>query len=192
MKYTNDELKSMAFTENFIKMIENISEEDGYEYQVMRSAASKDMYYIDDEEKLIQTHIKHISEDYFIEDRLEAVVSNGYISNSNVVIAEILVRKRKTRFESMVGKVIYADNNLIKEKFGNIEIDDNKIYRFALYKTTKEHYYKKNEELLKLNLNNTIEQLLQEDDFEIVCIKGFVNEKVVIELLLTDKEVIKQ
>lgn len=192
MKYTNDELKSMAFTENFIKMIENISEEDGYEYQVMRSAASKDMYYIDDEEKLIQTHIKHISEDYFIEDRLEAVVSNGYISNSNVVIAEILFRKRKTRFESMVGKVIYADNNLIKEKFGNIEIDDNKIYRFALYKTTKEHYYKKNEELLKLNLNNTIEQLLQEDDFEIVCIKGFVNEKVVIELLLTDKEVIKQ
>ena len=192
MKYTNDELKSMAFTENFINMIENISEEDGYEYQVMRSAASKDMYYIDDEEKLIQTHIKHISEDYFIEDRLEAVVSNGYISNSNVVIAEILFRKRKTRFESMVGKVIYADNNLIKEKFGNIEIDDNKIYRFALYKTTKEHYYKKNEELLKLNLNNTIEQLLQEDDFEIVCIKGFVNEKVVIELLLTDKEVIKQ
>ena len=81
---------------------------------------------------------------------------------------------------------------MIKEKFGNIEIDDNKIYRFALYKTTKEHYYKKNEELLKLNLNNTIEQLLQEDDFEIVCIKGFVNEKVVIELLLTDKEVIKQ
>ena len=104
MKYTNDELKSMGFTENFIKMIENISEEDGYEYQVIRSAASKEMYDIDkemydidDEEKIIQTHIEHISDDYFIEDRLEAIVSNGYISNSNGVIAEILFRKRKTK-----------------------------------------------------------------------------------------------
>lgn len=97
MKYTNDKLKSMGFTENFIKMIENISEEDGYEYQVMRSFASKEMYDIDDEEKIIQAHIEHISEDYFIENRLEAIVSNGYISNSNVVIAEILFRKRKTK-----------------------------------------------------------------------------------------------
>lgn len=97
MKYTNDELKSMGFTENFIKMIENISEEDGYEYQVIRSAALKEIYDIDDEEKIIQTHIEHISEDYFIEDRLEAIVSNGYISNSNGVIAEILFRKRKTK-----------------------------------------------------------------------------------------------
>lgn len=97
MKYTNDELKSMGFTENFIKMIENMSEEDGYEYQVIRSAALKEIYDIDDEEKIIQTHIEHISEDYFIEDRLEAIVSNGYISNSNGVIAEILFRKRKTK-----------------------------------------------------------------------------------------------
>ena len=29
MKYTNDQLKSMSFTEDFIKMIEYISEEDG-------------------------------------------------------------------------------------------------------------------------------------------------------------------
>ena len=97
MKYTNDELKSMGFTENFIKMVENISEEDGYEYQVILSIASKEKYYIDDEEKIIQTHIEHISEDYFIEDRLEAIVSNGYISNSNGVVAEILFRKRKTK-----------------------------------------------------------------------------------------------
>ncbi len=97
MKYTNDELKSIGFTENFIKMIENISEEDGYEYQVIRSAALKEIYDIDDEEKIIQTHIEHILEDYFIEDRLEAIVSNGYISKSNGVIAEILFRKRKTK-----------------------------------------------------------------------------------------------
>ena len=97
MKYTNDELKSIGFTENFIKMIENISEEDGYEYQVIRSAASKEIYDIDDEEKIIQTHIEHISDDYFIEDILEAIVSNGYISKSNGVIAEILFRKRKTK-----------------------------------------------------------------------------------------------
>ena len=39
MKYRNNQLKSMGFTENFTKMLENISEEDGYKYQVIRSAA---------------------------------------------------------------------------------------------------------------------------------------------------------
>ena len=192
MKYTNDELKSMGFTENFIKMIENISEEDGYEYQVTRSAAYKEMYAIEDDEKLIQAHIDHISKDYLIEDRLETVISHGYISNSGGLITEILFRRKITNLEKMGAVIRYADEDLIREKFGNIDIDDNKIYRFVSYKATKEHYYKKNEELLMFNLNNTIEKLLQEDDFEIVCIKGFVNEKVVIELLLTDKEVIKE
>ena len=39
MKYTNNQLKSMGFTENFAKMLENISDEDGYKYQVIRSTA---------------------------------------------------------------------------------------------------------------------------------------------------------
>ena len=99
MKYTNDELKSMGFTENFIKMIENINEEDGYEYQVTRSAAYKEMYAIEDDEKLIQAHIDHISKDYLIEDRLETVVSHGYISNSGGLIAEILFRRKITNLE---------------------------------------------------------------------------------------------
>ena len=39
MKYTNNQFKRMRFTENFTKMLENISDEDGYKYQVIRSAA---------------------------------------------------------------------------------------------------------------------------------------------------------
>lgn len=101
MNYTNDQLKSMGLSENFIKIIENISEEDGYEYRVIRSAGYKEMYSIEDEEKLIQAHIDHISEDYFIEDRFETVISHGYISNSGDLIAEILFRRKITNLEKM-------------------------------------------------------------------------------------------
>ena len=101
MKYTNNQLKSMGLSENFIKMIENIIEEDCYEYQVIRSAASKEMYAIEDEEKLIQTHIDHISEDCLIEGRLETVISHRYISKSGDLIAEILFRRKITNLEKM-------------------------------------------------------------------------------------------
>ena len=187
MKYTNDELKSMGFTENFIKMIENINEEDGYEYQVTRSAAYKEMYAIEDDEKLIQAHIDHISEDYLIENRLETVVSHGYISTSGEVIAEILFRRKITNLEKMGAVIRYADEDLIREKFGNIEIDPNKIYRLATYKKIPESYvYYTDEKIIGAHMSDVLWELSQSDEFRLACIRGYVDEQAVAELLIYD------
>ena len=187
MKYTNDQLKSMRFTENFIKMIENISEEDGYKYQVVRSAAYKGMYAIEDDEKLIQAHIDHISEDYLIENRLETVVSHGYISNLGEVIAEILFRRKITNLEKMGAVIRYADEDLIREKFGNIEIDPNKIYRLATYKKIPESYvYYTDEKIIGTHMSDVLWELSQSDEFRLACIKGYVDAQAVAELLIYD------
>ena len=187
MKYTNDQLKSMSFTENFIKMIENISEEDGYEYQVIRSAAYKEMYAIEDDEKLIQAHIDHISEDYLIENRLETVVFHGYISNLGEVIAEILFRRKITNLEKMGAVIRYADEDLIREKFGNIEIDPNNIYRLATYKKISESYiYYTDEKIIGAHMSDVLRELSQSDEFRLACIKGYVDAQAVAELLIYD------
>ncbi|MDD6468389.1 MAG: hypothetical protein PUF99_00590 [Bacilli bacterium] len=177
----------MSFTENFIKMIENISEEDGYKYQVIRSEAYKGMYAIEDDEKLIQAHIDHISEDYLIENRLETVVSHGYISNSGGVIAEILFRRKITNLEKMGAVIRYADEDLIREKFGNIEIDPNKIYRLATYKKIPESYiYHTDEKIIGAHMSDVLWELSQSDEFRLACIKGYVDGQAVAELLIYD------
>ena len=187
MKYTNDQLKNMSFTEDFIKMIENISEEDGYEYQVIRPVAYKGMYATEDDEKLIQAHIDHISEDYLIENRLETVVSHGYISNSGEVIAEILFRRKITNLEKMGAVIRYADEDLIREKFGNIEIDPNKIYRLVTYKKIPESYvYYTDEKIIGAHMSDVLWELSQSDEFRLACIKGYVYEQAVAELLIYD------
>ena len=187
MKYTNDQLKNMSFTEDFIKMIENISEEDGYKYQVVRSVAYKEMYVLQDDEKLIQAHIDHISEDYLIENRLEKVVSYGYISNSGEVIAEILFRRKITNLEKMGAVIRYADEDLIKEKFGNIEIDPNKIYRLATYKKIPESYvYYTDEKIIGTHMSDVLWELSQSDEFRLACIRGYVDGQAVAELLIYD------
>ena len=187
MKYTNDQLKNMSFTEDFIKMIENISEEDGYKYQVVRSVAYKKMYAIQDDEKIIQAHIDHISEDYLIENMLETVVFHGYISNLGEVIAEILFRRKITNLEKMGAVIRYADEDLIKEKFGNIEIDPNKIYRLATYKKIPESYvYYTDEKIIGTHMSDVLWELSQSDEFRLACIKGYVDAQAVAELLIYD------
>lgn len=187
MKYTKDELINMGFSEKFINMMGNIVEEDGYKYQVVISATSKSLYAIDDEEKLIKTHIEHISEDYLIEDKLEVVISNGYLTNLDGVVAEFLFRKKITALEKMGVTIRYADENLIKEKFGNIQIDSQKVYRLATYKIDLEHHnYYTDEKIIEAHMSKVLRELSQSDDFRLVCIKGYVTNQAIAELLIYD------
>lgn len=187
MKYTKDELINMGFSEKFINMMENIVEEDDYKYQVVRSVTSKSLYAIDDEEKLIKTHINHISEDYLIEDRLEVVISNGYLTNLDEVVAEFLFRKKITALEKMGVTIRYADEDLIKEKFGNFQIDPQKVYRLATYKIVLEHSnYYTNEKIIEAHMSKVLRELSQSNDFRLVCIKGYVTSHAIAELLIYD------
>lgn len=88
MKTTNE-----LCSNEFKNKMENIIEEDGYEYKIIVSSTNKDFYKGSDE-KIISSHINHIAEDYAIDEGLELVVSNGYINN-NGVYAELLMRKKK-------------------------------------------------------------------------------------------------
>ena len=145
------------------------------------------MYAIEDDEKLIQAHIDHISKDYLIEDRLETVVSHGYISNSGGLIAEILFRRKITNIEKMGAVIRYADENLIRAKFGNIEIEPNNIYRLATYKKIPESYiYYTDEKIIGAHMSNVLLELSQSDEFRLVCIRGYVDGQAVAELLIYD------
>lgn len=187
MKFTKEELKQMGYSEKFIKSVENIKVEDEYTYQVTQSVAPKKMYNIIDEEKLIQAHIDHISEDYLIEDRLEAVVTNGYISKSGAVVAEILFKKKITNIEKLGVTIRYADKYLIREKFGKIEIDPNKIYRLATFKKIHETYrFSTDEKIIGAHMSEVLRELSQSDDFRLACIKGYVGDQAVAELLIYD------
>ena len=187
MKFTKEELKQMGYSEKFIKLVENIEVEDEYTYQVIQSIAPKEMYTIIDEEKLIQAHIDHISEDYLIENRLEAVVANGYISKSGGVVAEILFKKKISNIEKLGVTIRYADKYLIKEKFGNIEIDSNKIYRLATFKKIPETYiYYTDEKIIGAHMSKVLWELSQSDDYRLACIKGYIGDQAVAELLIYD------
>lgn len=187
MKFTKEELKQMNYSEEFIHLVENIETEDEYKYQVIRSIAYKEMYAIEDDEKLIQVHIDHISKDYLIEDRLETVVSHGYISNSGSLIAEILFRRKITNLEKMGAVIRYADEDLIREKFGNIEIDPNNIYRLVTYKKISESYiYYTDEKIIGAHMSDVLRELSQSDEFRLVCIRGYVDGQAVAELLVYD------
>ena len=187
MKFTKEELKQMGYSEKFIKFVENIEVEDEYTYQVIQSISPKEIYTIIDEEKLIQAHINHISEDYLIENRLEAVVANGYISKSGGVVAEILFKKKISNIEKLGVTIRYADKYLIKEKFGNIEIDSNKIYRLATFKKIPETYiYYTDEKIIGAHMSKVLWELSQSDDYRLACIKGYIGDQAVAELLIYD------
>lgn len=187
MKFTKEELKQMSYSEDFIHLVENISTEDGCHYQVIRSVAPKSLYQNNDDEKIIQAHINHISEDYLIENRLEAVIANGYISKNGGVIAEILFRKKTSALEKMGVEIRYADEDLIKEKFGNFEIDPDKIYRLATFKIIPEAYiYYTDEKIIAAHMSNVLLELSQSDEFRLACIRGYVAGKAIAELLIYD------
>ena len=81
------------FTEDFKNKLENVIEEEGYDYKKMISCTGVNLYKGTNEE-IIKAHINHISEDYKIDDGLELVLSNGYIKDE-AVYAELLMRKKK-------------------------------------------------------------------------------------------------
>ena len=87
-----------------------------------------------------------------------------------------------------MGAVIrYADEDLIREKFGNIEIDPNKIYRLATYKKIPESYiYHTDEKIIGAHMSDVLWELSQSDEFRLACIKGYVDEQAVAELLIYD------
>ncbi len=80
----------LFYSKKFIEKIENIVEEDGYQYRVILSNTSKDLYSGNDNQ-IISNHITHVTMDYQ-EDGLELVIANGYIKDG-MVIAELLMRK---------------------------------------------------------------------------------------------------
>lgn len=90
MKTTNE-----LCSKEFKNKVENIIEEDGYEYKIIVSSTNAD-FYKGSNEKIISSHISHIAEDYAIDEGLELVVSNGYIKNFGVY-AELLMRKEKNK-----------------------------------------------------------------------------------------------
>lgn len=185
MNWTKERLEPMGFTETFISMIKNVDEEVGYRYEVKKSVTTTKLYKcsLDD---VINEHINHISEDYLIEDRLELVESNGYIKGE-MVVAELLFRKKITSLEKMGITIRYADEDLIKEKFGDIKINSNYIYRLATYKATLERYiYSTDEKIIGAHMCDALWELSQSDDFRLVCIKGHVKGDAIAEMLLVD------
>lgn len=82
------------YSDNFNKKMENYVFDNKYEYKVMRSICDKDFYGKDDDNKIIQYHINHISSDYLEDDGFETIISNGFIKDDSV-ICELLMRRLK-------------------------------------------------------------------------------------------------
>ena len=95
-KFTREKLEKMSFSNEFIEKLDNVIEEDGYEYRVMVSRGIDRSFYDNhSDDEIIKCHLEHISIDYYEDDGLETIISNGYITKVGEVVGEFLFRRKK-------------------------------------------------------------------------------------------------
>lgn len=86
--------EKINLTKQFKNEVEAIKKDESYEYRVIVSSTSKNVYGNNLDDQIINFHLEHISSDYKEDGNYDTVISNGYI-NEDMVIGEFLFRRLK-------------------------------------------------------------------------------------------------